>query len=106
MLPSFSDFGCFPTAHFLTFPKVYIDDKTLGVNSECVSVIGLNRFGRYTTESVSVNLIENVRAQRIYKPVVLRIMGYLEVLDGWRWRGRTAEDRKAVKAFAEMWSNT
>ena len=21
MLPSFSDFGCFPTAHFLTFPK-------------------------------------------------------------------------------------
>lgn len=81
--------------------KVYIDDKTLGVNSECVSVIGLNRFGRYTTESVSVNLIENVRAQRIYKPVVLR-----EVLDGWRWRGRTAEDRKAVKAFAEMWSNT
>lgn len=86
--------------------KVYIDDKTLGVNSECVSVIGLNRFGRYTTESVSVNLIENVRAQRIYKPVALRIMDYLEVLDGWRWRGRTAEDRKAVKAFAEMWSNT
>ena len=21
MLPSFSDFGCFPTAHFLTFPE-------------------------------------------------------------------------------------
>lgn len=86
--------------------KVYIDDKTLELNGERVSVIGLNRFGRYTTESVPANLIENVRMQRIYKPVVLRIMDYLEVLDGWPWRGRTAEDRKAVKAAVEMWNNT
>ena len=84
--------------------KVYIDDKTWGLNDGKVSVIGLNRFGRYTTESVSIGLIENVRSQRIFKPKVLEIMHYLEVIDGWPWRGRTVEDKKAVKAFVEKWT--
>ena len=85
--------------------KVYIDDKTCGLNDGCISVIGLNRFGRYVTESVPVGLIENVRLQRIFKPKVLEIMDYLEVMDGWPWRGRTAEDRKAVKTFVEKWNS-
>ena len=85
--------------------KVYIDDKTCGLNDGRISVIGLNRFGRYTTESVPVNLIENVRIQRVFKPKVLEIMNYLEAMDGWPWRGRTAEDRKAVKTFVEKWNN-
>ena len=84
--------------------KVYIDDKTWGLNDGRISVIGLNRFGRYTTESVPVGLIENVRIQRIFKPKVLEIMDYLETMDGWPWRGRTAEDRKAVKTFVEQWN--
>ena len=29
MLPSFSDFGCFPTAHFLTFPGQTYKGKAL-----------------------------------------------------------------------------
>ncbi len=85
--------------------KVYIDDRTGGLNAEEISVIGRNRFGRYTIERVSVDLIENVRAQRVFKPKVLEIMHYLEIMEGWPWRGRTAEDRKAVKAFAETWNN-
>ena len=84
--------------------KVYIADKTWGLNVGRITVMGLNRFGRYTTESVPVGLVENVRAQRIFKPKVLEIMHYLEVMDGWSWRGRTAEDRKAVKAFVENWN--
>ena len=58
--------------------KVYIDDKTQGSNDGCVSVIGLNRFGRYAVECIPLNLIENVRLQRIYKPTVLKIMDHLE----------------------------
>ena len=86
--------------------KVYIDDKTCGLNDGRISVIGLNRFGRYTTESVPVNLIENVRIQRVFKPKVLEIMNYLEVMDGCPWRDRTAEDRKAVKTFVEKWNSS
>ena len=85
--------------------KVYIDDLTYSLNQGRVSVIGQNRFGRYVVESVPNDLIENVRAQRIFKPVVLRIMGYLEFMDGWTWRGRTAKDKKEVYAFVEMWKN-
>ncbi len=85
--------------------KVYIDDRTWGLNDGKISVIGLNRFGRYTTESVPVDLVENVRTQRVFKPKVLEMMYYLETMDGWPWRGRTAEDRKAVKAFVEKWNS-
>ena len=85
--------------------KVYIDDLTYNLNRGQVNVIGQNRFGRYVVESVSINLIENVRAQRVYKPVVLRIMDHLEVIDGWIWRGRTAKDRKEVNEFVNMWES-
>ena len=82
--------------------KVYIDDKTQGLNDGCVSVIGLNRFGRYAVECIPLDLIENVRLQRIYKPTVLKIMDHLEYLDGWVWRGRTVADRKEITAFVKM----
>ena len=85
--------------------KVYIDDKTWGLNDGQISVIGLNRFGRYAIESVPVDLIENVRSQRVYKPTVIKIMDYLEIMDGWQWRGRTVADRKAVTAFVKMWNS-
>lgn len=84
--------------------KVYLNDRTQGLNAGRISVIGLNRFGRYTVESVPCDWIECVRVQRVYKPKVLEKMHDLEVLDGWTWRGRTAEDRKAVKAFVEAWN--
>jgi len=85
--------------------KVYIDDKTWGLNVGKISVIGLNRFGRYAVESIPVCLIENVRLQRIYKPTVLKIMDYVETMDGWQWRERTAEDKKAIAAFVKMWNS-
>ena len=55
------------TKAFSVGTKVYIDDKTWGLNNGCISAIGLNRFGRYATESVPVDLIKNVRMQRIFK---------------------------------------
>ena len=90
------------TKAFIGGTKVYIDDKTWGLNEKYVSVIGLNRFKRYAVESIPVGLIENVRLQRIYKPTVLEIMNYLEVLDGWVWHGRTVADRKEITDFVKM----
>lgn len=85
--------------------KVYIDDLTYNLNLGRVSVIGQNRFGHYVVKSVPNNLIENVRAQRIFKPVVLQFMDYLEVMDGWIWHSRTVKDKKEVNAFVKMWKN-
>ena len=87
---------------FVGGTKVYIDDRTWNLNAGKANVIGLNRFGRYAVESVDIDLIENLRVQRVFKPKVLEIMGYLEFMDGWPWRGRTAEDRRTLGKFVEM----
>ena len=83
--------------------KIYIDDRSWGRNAGHVRVIGLNRDTKYAIESVSIELIENVRIQRVYQPTVLKIMEYVESTDGWEWSGRTAQDRKELKAFIELW---
>ena len=93
------------TRAFVGGTKVYIDDKTWGLNEGYVSVIGLNRFKRYAVESIPVDSIVNVRLQRIYKPTVIEIMNYLEISDGWVWRGRTVADRKEISDFVRMWNN-
>lgn len=93
------------TKAFTGGTKVYLDDSSYLLERGLVSVIGLNRFKKYIVDIVPVELIENVRVQRIYKPTVLKIMDHLEALDGWVWRKRTAEDKRAVKAFAEWWKN-
>jgi hypothetical protein len=85
--------------------KVYIDDRTWNVNAGEVSVIGLNRFGHYAVEGTETDLIENIRVQRVFKPTVLEIMDYLEMMDGWPWRGRTAADKRTLDAFVEAWKN-
>ncbi len=84
--------------------KVYIDDRSWNQARGSVSVIGMNRFGQYTTENIPTDLVEHVRMQRIYKPKVLKIMSYVECMDRWVWRGRTAKDRKEVQAFVKMWN--
>ena len=96
----------FGTKKFSGGTKVYIYDKTWGLNEGKITVMGRSRFGRYAIESVDVNLIENVRLQRVFKPAVLELMDRLEAMEGCIWRGRTAKDRKEVKAFVEMWKKT
>lgn len=92
------------TKAFTGGTKVYLDDRSYLLERGLVSVIGLNRFKRYAVEIVPVELIENVRMQRIYKPTVLKIMDYLEAC-GWPWRTRTADDKREVKAFVENWES-
>ena len=95
------------TKAFTGGTKVYIDGKhwefdRLGTS---VSVIGLNRFGKYEVTNVPMELIENVRCQRIYKPTVLSIMNSLEATDGWDWWKNKAEDRKETEAFVKGYSH-
>ena len=95
---------------FYTAQKPFVGERKYismtevgGLNAGHVRVIGLNRYTKYANESVSIELIENVRIQRVYQPTVLKIMEYVESTDGWEWSGRTAQDRKELKAFIELW---
>ncbi len=91
------------TKPFTAGTKVYLAGKDWGSDFKDIFVIGLNRFRRYALERISVDCLENVRTQRIFKPRVLEIIGYLEIIEGWSWWGRTAADRKETKKFVENW---
>ena len=57
MLPSFSDFGCFPTAHFLTFPKSRVTNAHHIIHSVLTgsrSPAGPRRLGTATRMSASL----------------------------------------------------
>ena len=92
----------FGTKAFSGGTKVYIDGKNWDGNANRIAVIGKNRFGRYLIETLPIDLIENVRPQRIFTPAILRVLDKEDIVDGWHWWGRTAADRKEAKAFAEM----
>lgn len=92
------------TKAFIGGTKVYIDDRSFNLNEGMVSIIGLNRYGRYAIENIPIDLIENIRLQRVFKPKILEIMHSLEIMDGWVWRGRTAEDKRTLNAFIKTWN--
>ena len=94
------------TKAFLPGTKVYIDGNNWYIGRNEVSVIGLNRFGRYVLDRVKIELIENIRTQKIYKPHVLKIIDYLSVMDGIEWWGRTVVDKKAAERFVEQISTS
>lgn len=83
--------------------KVYINDKHLGPESTDAFVIGMNRFKRYVFDVVPLDLIENVRLQRVFKPQILQMIEHDERWEGGIWRERTADDRKGATAFVEQW---
>ena len=83
--------------------KVYIDGNTWDADTKTVTVLGRTRFKKYTVDRISVELIENVRCQRIYKPIILKIMDDLEMMDGWRWGKQTVQDRKNAERFVKIW---
>lgn len=89
------------TKAFTPGTKVYIDGKYWDPTRETISVIGKNRFGKMVLERVPIFLIENVRTQRIYSPMVLKIINYLYNIEGWEWWDRTVADRKATEKFVK-----
>ena len=89
------------TKAFTANTKVYIDGKHWNKDRKEISVIGRNRFGQMVLESIPSDLIENVRAKRIFDPQVLELMHRLQNMDGWGWWGRTANDRRDTEKFAK-----
>ena len=89
------------TKAFTGGTKVYLEGDVCN-ERDVVLVIGQNRFGRYALESIPLTLIENIRAQQVFKPTVLKIMEYTEAMEGYCWYGRTVDDKRAAKALAEM----
>ena len=76
----------------------YIDDR------EGTFVIGMNRFHRFALEPVDFELLENIRFQIVFKTKVLEIIGWEEAIEGCDSWGRTADDKRGAKAFAERLS--
>lgn len=84
--------------------KVYICGKCWNNSKDTIEVLGLNRFGRYEVEYISINLIENVRMSRIYKPKILSIINSYEAVEGdGIWWDNTTEDREQIIKFIELW---
>ena len=89
------------TKAFKPKTKVYINGKKWNSERKEIGVIGRNRFGKTVSEIISIDLIENIRTQRIYKPHILEMMKYLSDIEGWDWWGKTACDRKDTERFVK-----
>lgn len=84
--------------------KVYLSGRHWDRTLPRICVLGLNRCRKYQVNDIPVELIENVRCGRTFKPSVLNVMNDLEFRECW-WHD-TNEDRKAVREFAKMWNET
>ena len=93
------------TKAFTGGTKVYLNGKYWDSQCENIAVIGRNRFGRIVFERVPVELLENVRVQRIYKPHVLEIIDYLRWMEGLEWWERTSADRRDTERFVKEWND-
>lgn len=91
------------TKPFTPGTKVYLGGKNWNKTSNSIGVIGLNRFKRTVVEWISVDCLENIRTQRIYRPHVLEIIRHEEHSEGWEWWSRTASDRKETEEFVKNW---
>ena len=91
------------TKAFTPGTKLYLAGKNWDNTRNTIGVIGRNRFGRVTLAFISVNCLENVRTQRIFRPLILEIIHYLEFCEGWPWWERTAADRKDAVRFVRDW---
>ena len=95
------------TSAFKGNTKVYLCGWLLDVRlpnemRKEISVLGLCRGRRYYVDSVPIDLIENVRLTRVYKPTVLKIMSDWEFADCW-W-GNTQEECNDALVFIKRWN--
>lgn len=89
------------TPAFVGGAKVFLCGKLWAFSQREISVLGLSRGKHYQVHEVPVELIENIRCQKTYRPTVLDIMSNWEFEDLW-W-GNTSEDRQSVTAFVDKW---
>lgn len=95
------------TSSFKGNTKVYLsgrlwDERLPGEDKKDIAVLGFSRGRRYYFDSVPIDLIENVRLTRVYKPAVLSVMSNWEFCDCW-W-GNTQEECDDALAFIKRWN--
>lgn len=73
------------------------DEWFWGEDKSRIPVLGLSRGGRYSVETVPLELIENLRITRVYTPKALEVMSNFEYAEYW-W-GNTQEERDDASAF-------
>ena len=81
--------------------KVYLAGRYWTPESKTIQALGLSRGKTYQVNSVPVELIDNVRCQRVFHPRVLEIMNDWECWTDW-WKN-TPEDKEEVASFVENW---
>ena len=81
--------------------RVFLCGKFWTISDKEIEVVGLTRGKKYQVHKVPVNLIENVRCGRTFRPRVLAIMDNWECWNEW-WHD-SKEDQKATKAFVSVW---
>ena len=83
--------------------KVYLCGRFWEKDWGKISVLGKTRGSRrYQVTDVLPELLENVRCQKVYRPVILTFMDYFEFTDCW-W-GNTPEDKAATEDFVHRWN--
>lgn len=89
------------TSAYVGGTKVYLAGRNWDFSRDEITVVGLSRGHQQQVHEVPVDLIENVRCQKVYKPSILNVMGNLEF---WLcWWGNTKEDKKAAEEFVARW---
>ncbi len=86
------------TVAFRGGARVYLEGKYHNGNE--IRVLGMNRFGRYAFEYISLDQIENVRFTRTFKP---RIMELMYEYEEFCWWNNSDEDGLDAKQFAANW---
>ena len=80
------------TKAFRPGTKVYVSPMFCGDGGENRYVIGLSRHKKYIKIVTEIKFIENFRFQKVYKPVVLKLMNEIE----YYWWKNTEEDKKWI----------
>lgn len=83
--------------------KVYICGKIWDFSREDIEVLGFSRGKRFYVDYISVDLIENVRLSKTFKPRVLEIMCNWEFCDGW-WNNSQV-DKEDAESFVAKWNS-
>ncbi len=82
--------------------KVYLYGKMWDFAYDSILVFGLSRRKQWEFHTVPVELIENVRFTKTFKPSVIRLMNDFEFYDCW-WHN-SHEDKLEAEKFAESWN--
>ena len=91
------------TAAFTGGTKVYLAGRVWDRTRDRIDAIGLNRKKKLQAVWTDIDLIENVRCQRVFQPSVLELMDYFEFRSCW-W-GKSKREKADAEAFVWWWNH-